>query len=399
MGGLNGDMLGLVELTDAQHLIERHGKSSFKLLRDACFDRLKDWVRAKDQWRVLDNNRFCVILKDISSQGELELAAAKLDRLFQEPHYHFGRPVPLTVTAGFAPLKRDGQDLSLATHRADLALRQARRSSRLFDVYTPSCELSVDEERKLVEALESAVERGEMQLYYQPKVHAGYRSLLGAEALIRWLTPDRKVVMPDQFIGVAEKNDVIRPMTWWAMKSAVARLARWPEQLSVSVNVSAPLLKEDEILSVVSDALDIHGVAADRLCLEVTESVMLDDPDIVLQQLANLRDMGVKISLDDFGTGFCSLAYFRDLPVDEIKIDKSFVSRMLESDKDHAIVKAVIDLAHNFSLRVVAEGVENMAIADRLAEMGCDALQGYVFDRPLPPEDFDREYGVGAPRH
>ncbi len=341
MGKSNGNMLGLVELTDAQHLIERHGTSSFNSLRDVYIERLKEWVRAKDQWRVLDNNRFCVILRDISSEGELELAAAKLGRLFEPPHYQFGRAIPLGVTAGFAPVKASGEDLKLATHRADLALRNARRCARLFDLYTPQCEGSAEDESKLVQALETAVERGELELYYQPKVHAGYRSLLGAEALVRWHTPDRRVISPDQFIAIAERNHVIGPMTWWAIKSAVARLARWPEQLSVSVNVSPALLMADEIQSVISDALAIHGVAPQRLCVEVTESLLVENPDLALYQLGRLSDLGVRISLDDFGTGFCSLSYFRDLPVDEVKIDKSFVSRMLESEKDHAIVKAV----------------------------------------------------------
>jgi EAL domain-containing protein (putative c-di-GMP-specific phosphodiesterase class I) len=171
-------------------------------------------------------------------------------------------------------------------------------------------------------------------------------------------------------------------------------LARWPDQLSIAVNISPALLLEDEILSVVQDALEIHGVTPARLNLEVTESIMVDNQDVMLSQLARLRELGVKISIDDFGTGFSSLAYFRDLPVDEIKIDKSFVLRMLESEKDHAIVKAVIDLAHNFSLKVVAEGVENLDIANRLAELRCDILQGYVFDRPLPVEEFERQYRV-----
>jgi EAL domain-containing protein (putative c-di-GMP-specific phosphodiesterase class I) len=280
-----------------------------------------------------------------------------------------------------------------------MALRQARRSARLFDIYTPSCEQTANEERELVQALEGALERGEFHLYFQPKVHAGYRSLLGAEALMRWHTRNRQVMTPDHFIAAAERNEVIKPMSWWAIKAAVARLARWPEQLSMSVNITPPLLMDHDILSVISDSLAIHDVASSRLCLEVTESVMVDSPEIVMSQLNKLREIGVKISLDDFGTGFCSLAYLSDLPVDEIKIDKSFVMRMLDSDKDHAIVKAVIDLAHNFSLRVVAEGVENVQIADRLADLGCDVLQGYVFDRPLTAEDFDRSYGINAARH
>lgn len=279
-----------------------------------------------------------------------------------------------------------------AMQQAGIALNQAKKSSQLFDVYSSDWAVNANDERVLVKQLEIALETGALQLYYQPQVHAGYRSLIGAEALMRWHTRDKKVITPDQFIGVAERHEIIKPMTWWAIKSAVARLARWPEQLSVAVNISPALLLESEILSVVQDALEIHGVTPGRLNLEVTESIMMDNQGVMLGQLARLRELGVKTSIDDFGTGFSSLAYFRDLPVDEIKIDKSFVLRMLESEKDHAIVKAVIDLAHNFSLKVVAEGVENLDIANRLAEMRCDILQGHVFDRPLPVEEFERQY-------
>ena len=394
MPSSNNSVLGLVELADADNLIDIHGSASFRVMRDEFHDRLKSWVRAKDQWRLLKNNRVCVVLKDMDSQGELELAAAKLKRIFREPHYHLGQPMPLAVTAGFAEFNNQAKDMTVAMQQAGIALQQAKKSARLFDVYSPQSALNRDNENKLITRLETALERGELQLYYQPKVHAGYRSLLGAEALLRWHTRDRQVIMPDQFIGVAEKNAIIKPMTWWAIKSAVARLARWPDQLSIAINISPVLLLEDEIFSVVQDALEIHGVAPERLNLEVTENIMIDNQEIMLGQLARLRQLGVKISIDDFGTGFSSLAYFRDLPVDEVKIDKSFVLRMLESEKDHAIVKAVIDLAHNFSLKVVAEGVENLEIAERLAELRCDILQGYVFDRPLPVEEFERQYRV-----
>jgi EAL domain-containing protein (putative c-di-GMP-specific phosphodiesterase class I)/GGDEF domain-containing protein len=387
-------VLGLVELVDTDDLFELHAATSSRLLREVFHDRLKGWVRSKDQWRLLDNNRVCVILKDIGSQGELELAAAKLGRIFKEPHYHQGRPMPLEVSAGFAAVNGRHKDLSLAMQQAGMALKQAKKSSQLFDVYSPECGMNAGDERRLVKQLEIALEQGALQLYYQPKVHAGYRSLIGAEALMRWHTKDNKVITPDQFMDVAERHEIIKPMTWWAIKSAVARLARWPGELSIAVNISPSLLLEGEILSVVQDALEIHGVTPARLNLEVTESIMVDNQDVMLSQLARLRELGVKTSIDDFGTGFSSLAYFRDLPVDEIKIDKSFVLRMLESEKDHAIVKAVIDLAHNFSMKVVAEGVENLDIANRLAELRCDILQGHVFDRPLPVEEFERQYRV-----
>jgi EAL domain-containing protein (putative c-di-GMP-specific phosphodiesterase class I) len=388
----DNSVLGLVELVDADDPIILHESTSSRVLRDVLQDRLTGWIRSKDQWRLLDNNRVCVILKDIGSQAELELAAAKLGRIFREPHYHRGRAMPLEVTAGFAELNGRSGDMKQAMQQAGIALNQAKKSSQLFDVYSSDWAVNANDERVLVKQLEIALETGALQLYYQPQVHAGYRSLIGAEALMRWHTRDKKVITPDQFIGVAERHEIIKPMTWWAIKSAVARLARWPEQLSVAVNISPALLLESEILSVVQDALEIHGVTPGRLNLEVTESIMMDNQGVMLGQLARLRELGVKTSIDDFGTGFSSLAYFRDLPVDEIKIDKSFVLRMLESEKDHAIVKAVIDLAHNFSLKVVAEGVENLDIANRLAEMRCDILQGHVFDRPLPVEEFERQY-------
>jgi EAL domain-containing protein (putative c-di-GMP-specific phosphodiesterase class I) len=384
-------VLGLVELSDSRNG-GGYNSGASNVLRDVFQDRLKGWVRAKDQWRLLNNNRVCVILKDMTRGGELELAAAKLGRIFDEPHFHMGRALPLSVNAGFAEINDCGRDISDAMEHATLALTQAKKPRRLFDVYSDDCTKGPRDERELISQLERALEMGELQLYYQPKVHAGYQSLLGAEALMRWHTPEKQVITPDRFIDVAERYDVIRPMTWWAIKTAVARLARWPTELSIAVNVSPKLLLENEILSVVQDALDIHGVAPKRLNLEVTESIMVDNQDTMLGQLARLREMGTRISIDDFGTGFSSLAYFRDLPVDEIKIDKSFVMHMLKSEKDLAIVKAVINLAHNFSLKVVAEGVEDQHIASALSELGCDVLQGYFFDKPLPVEQFNQNY-------
>jgi EAL domain-containing protein (putative c-di-GMP-specific phosphodiesterase class I)/GGDEF domain-containing protein len=385
-------VLGLVELSDINGLLDTYGPESFKLLHEAFIDRLKSWARSNDNLRKLGNDRMCVILKNVRSRAQIELAAAKLCRIFEEPYCLLGTPVLMEVTAGFVILEAKTTDIKLAIRQAGKALRQARKSSQLFNVYGPQCEENYIDERKMVRQLEAAVELGELELYYQPKMHAGYRSLVGAEALMRWPRENRQVVTPDQFIPIAERHQVIKPMTWWAIKSAVSRLARWPEELSLAVNITPTLLMDDEILMVVKDSLEIHGVKARRLVLEVTESIMVDNQDIMMSKLASLRSLGVKIAIDDFGTGFSSLTYFRDLPADEIKIDKGFVIPMLRSKKDHAIVKAVIDLAHNFSLRVVAEGVEDEHIADRLTEMRCDVLQGYAFDPALPIDDFEKRY-------
>lgn len=389
-----GNMIGLVELADADTLLDRHGRASFKELQDVFVQRLRNWIRAKDELNLLEDGRFYVELKGVGSRGELELATAKLQRIFQEPHYQFGRAVNLEFTAGFTQVSGEQVNRESALQEAGQALRQARSSSRPFDLYAPKQEMDPEAERKLVRRLEAAVEAGELQLHYQPKVHAQYHSLVGAEALLRWHC-NGKILSPNEFIEVAERHHAITLITWHAIKSAVACLARWPEALSIAVNVAPNLLLNDQILAVVHDALDIYGVTPRRLTLEVTERVMVDDQQVMLHQLSRLRAMGVKISLDDFGTGFSSLSYFRDLPVDEIKIDKSFVTQMLKSKKDRAIVKAVIDLAHNFSMPVVAEGVESLDIAQALSDLGCDVLQGFVFDRPLPVELFEQEYGIG----
>ncbi len=385
-------MLGVVELVDAELLEDVHDAYAFARLREDYLERLRQWIRTNDRWRLLGDNRFCVVLNGVSSPAELELAAAKLARVFEPPHLYLGRSVPLEVTAGFAAMEGDNLENDIAIRQASMALRRAKAMSRLYQVYGPECESRVGDERGLVRRLEAAVELGELELYYQPKIHAGYRNLVGAEALMRWHTPEREVLTPDCFMDVAERHDVIRPMTWWALKSAISRLSRWPDNLSLAVNITPTLLLDDEILAVVGDALEIHGVRAQRLNLEVTESVMVDNQRIMFNQLARLRKLGVRISIDDFGTGFSSLAYFRDLPADEIKIDKGFVIPMLNSGKDHAIVKAVIDLAHNFSLRVVAEGVENEQIANRLRELRCDILQGHLIDPPLWLPEFERRY-------
>lgn len=389
----HNSVLGLVELSNEES-DDIRSQALNGVLHDAFCDRLNIWVRSKDEFSFLKKNRACVILRGIGGAGELELAGTKLARIFKKPHYHMGQALPLVVSAGFTTLVDEHTGMALAMQQAGIALSEARQSFDLFKVYSPQAAKCIKEENDLLERMQIALERGEFHLYFQPKVHAGYRTLIGAEALIRWHSKEHGVITPDKFIDLAERNEIIKPMTWWAIKSAVGRLARWPDQLSIAVNVCPSLLLEDDILSVVSDALEIFNVDPARLNLEVTEKIMIADQEIMLAQLARLRDIGVKISIDDFGTGFSSLAYFRDLPVDEIKIDQSFVQRMLESEKDYAIVKAVIDLAHNFSLKVVAEGVETIAIADQLAKMRCDILQGYVFDKPLPIEEFESQYRV-----
>lgn len=390
------NILGVVELTYAEDLLNRHGSASFDQILDTFFTRMQSWVRSKDEWSRLDDYRFCVTLNEITGRGELELAAAKLARIFEKPHSQDDGAIALEVCAGFTVLSGPQYDRNQALHEASLALKQAKSASQLFELYEPNSQNNAQEEREIVAGLYTALKLGELELYFQPKVNPSSHTLIGAEALMRWHTSRGEIVQPDTFIDIAERHDVIKPITWWAIKTSIARLARWSPELTIAVNVTPTLLLDDEILTVVKDSLTIHDVDPSRLTLEVTERVMVDHQQGMLRQLARLWRLGVKISLDDFGTGFSSLSYFRDLPVDEIKIDKDFVLRMLKSDKDMAIVKAIIGLAHTFDMKVVAEGVETLEIAQCLADLDCDVLQGYVFDRPLTVESFEEKYDVSS---
>lgn len=386
--------LGLVEIADYEDLIDTHGLTSANYLRDEFIRRINNWIRPEDQSSVIKDDQYMIVLKGVDTLAELELATAKLSRLFDQPYDLLGQLTFINIHAGFATLDGLSSDIKAETKFARMALRQAKKKGARYQVFDAGNQRVVDNDYKLIKSLQSAIETGEFRLYFQPKIHAGYGNLIGAEALLRWHTKDRKVLTPSFFIDVAENHEVIRPITWWIIKSAVAQLAKWPSDLGISVNVPPTLLLDNEILTVIQDVIEIYDIKPSRLTLEVTENLMISDQALVIAQLAHLRKIGVRISIDDFGTGYSSLAYFRDLPADELKIDKIFVLSMLKSKRDQSIVKSVIDLAHNFSLKVVAEGVENKAIAERLHELGCDQLQGFLYDQPLSIEQFEKRYLV-----
>lgn len=384
--------IGLIEIADYEGLVGRHGPASAQLILEEFYLRLGKWIRPVDQSKVLKNRRFMVMLNGVDDDAQLQLATAKLTRLFEQPCEIMGISAPIGFHAGFYLHQGAVADTETSLLRCRIALRQARKANLNCQVFHSEFQATLDDEPRLVTALEQALEHGEFHLYYQPKFHTGYGTVVGAEALLRWHSSDKKVVMPAQFIDVAERYDVIRPITWWVLKSAVARLRNWPKTVGISVNVPPCLLLDEEIVTVMADALAIYNIDPQRLTIEITENLMVTDYDKLILRLHKLHALGVRISIDDFGTGYSSLAQFRNLPAQEIKIDKSFVMAMQNSTKDLAIVKAVIGLARNFDMRIVAEGVENQETADALSKLGVDQLQGFLFDKALPLEDFEKRY-------
>ena len=232
---------------------------------------------------------------------------------------------------------------------------------------------------------------GHLQVYYQAQIELSTGKVLGAEALARWLDPDTGMVPPLEFIPVAEESGLIRPFTNWLVVQCMRECARWRQMglgLDVSINVSARNLLDPELLTVLQHSLDESGLTPECINLEITESCFIESPERAMEAIGRMHEMGFKLSIDDFGTGYSSLSYLKNLPIDELKIDQSFVRKLLESKGDQSIVSSTIDLAHNFNLMVVAEGIEDQATADWLRARGCDVGQGYCFARPVPADDF-----------
>jgi EAL domain-containing protein (putative c-di-GMP-specific phosphodiesterase class I) len=264
----------------------------------------------------------------------------------------------------------------------------AKRSGSGHAVYTSQLDEHSPMRLALVGEMRQAIDAGQFVLHYQPLVGLLKGDATRVEALVRWQHPQRGFIPPDQFIPLAEQTGLIEPLTHWVLNAALAQCRAWRDMgltLGVAVNLSTRTLHDPSLPELVTALLHKHGIAAEQLRLEVTESVIMYDPDRVSEVLARLTQMGVRFSIDDFGTGYSSLGYLRRLPVDELKIDKSFVLEMTTDESDALIVRSTIDLAHNLGLRVVAEGIENLETYRQLARLGCDMAQGFYLGRPMAP--------------
>jgi EAL domain-containing protein (putative c-di-GMP-specific phosphodiesterase class I) len=230
-------------------------------------------------------------------------------------------------------------------------------------------------------------------LHYQPKINLRTNEVEGVEALVRWLHPSEGLLGPGEFVGMAEDTGLIKPLTFWVLHTALLQCRVWHQMgvnLNVAVNLTPDMLREPELVEIITAHLESTDALPEWLTLEITESAVMADPEQAKGTLGRLRSIGVRISIDDFGTGYSSLAYLRDLPVNEVKIDRSFVAEMKSRSEHDCIVRAVVDLGHNLGLQVVAEGVEDQSTIERLATLGCDQVQGFHFTRPLPPVEFAR---------
>jgi diguanylate cyclase (GGDEF)-like protein/PAS domain S-box-containing protein len=347
-------------------------------------------------------NAYTLLLIDVGGERQAATVCERLLRAIAAPIELQGRQLELTASMGVSIFPRDGNDIDALARCAEQALYSAkalgRGQLRFFDETINSAASM----RLLRESeLRQAITQGELRLHYQPKVDAASGRIVAAEALVRWQHPTRGLVPPGEFIPLAEESGLILPLTDWVLEQACSdqrhRLDRGLQAVPVSVNLSSPSFASDGLLDQLDALIGRHAVPAASLTLEVTESLLMRDVEGAVQRLHALRSRGFKVSLDDFGTGFSSLAYLQRFPIDEIKIDRSFVSGASQVGRESAIVRSIIALAREFDLSVVAEGVESLAQSHFLLAQGCPLQQGYLFARPQPVEQFDLQLASGLP--
>ena len=338
----------------------------------------------------LGGNEFALLLNHTDSATAYQFAQ-RVARSFEEPLTFGDQNIDLSAGIGIACWPEHSADADTLLGQAEVAMYAAKAKTTGVQIYQPSLDSSSTQSLSLLTELRHAVDHNELRLFLQPKIELNLSAATSVEALVRWQHPTRGLVPPLEFIPFAEQTGFVRQLTLWIFNEA-ARV--WPElqkvdqACQIAVNLSTRHLKDPALPGNLQAILTKHNVPASGFCLEITESAIMDDPQRAQGTLNRLNECGFKLSIDDFGTGYSSLAYLKRLPVNQLKIDKSFVMAMEKVDGDAMIVRSTIDLAHNLSLTVVAEGVENAVVYNLLKKLGCDQAQGYLISKPMPAADY-----------
>jgi diguanylate cyclase (GGDEF)-like protein len=351
--------------------------------------RLTGLLRDSDTVARLGGDEFAVLLPQTSSSAA-EAVAAKVTSELDRPIEIEGQNVDIGASVGIATYPEHGADAATVLREADVAMYAAKRTHAGVMVFSERHSQEQQKQLSLLSDVRRAIENDEFVLHYQPKVEIASGRVVGVEGLVRWLHPRRGLVPPGDFIPFLEQSGHIRSLTRWALRTGIRQAARWTRKgLITSINVSARDLLNLDLPHYLRDLLAEHSVAADELCLELTESAFVEDPGTAFATIERLHDLGVKLAIDDYGTGYSSLAYIQRLPMHELKIDRSFVGKMVQSRDNQTIVRSTIELGHNLGLKVTAEGIEDADALAMLARIGCDTGQGFFIARPLAAADFE----------
>ncbi len=365
------------------------------LLRQVA-ERLKTQVAgAGNEVARLGGDEFAILLPNMQL-NEARSIAARILKSLEVPISLEEQTVDLGAGIGIAGYPEHGTDAEALLSRAEIAMYAAKKTGNEAVVYNPILDKGSQQSLSMLSELRRALDRNEFRLYVQPKISMGSGEVIGLEALVRWVHPEKGMIMPDSFIPFAEKTGFIRMLTRWVLERSAALCSELESKgihLKISANLSTRDLLDQNLPQKFAEILSRYNVKPGSFCLEITESAIMDDPIRAQLTLEGLHAMGVELSIDDFGTGYSSLAYLKRLPVDELKIDKSFVMNMEVDADDAKIVRSTIDLGHNMGLRVVAEGIESEIVWNLLAAMGCNQGQGYFMSRPIPADQLPQWMG------
>lgn len=366
------------------------GHGAGDLVLKAVANRLERNIGMEDFVARLGGDEFAISLRNVESEEEVHRTAQHLIAKLSEPVMVEGQPAATGVSIGIALSSTCNDDAEELIKHADIALYHAKENGRgCASMFEKSMHEAVQDRRNIEMDLRAALRRNELELYYQPLVNIETSETIGYEALLRWHHGEKGLIMPDAFIPVAEDTGLIVQLGEWVVRSALYEVAKWPEHLSVAVNLSPAQMRSPNLMPTIINALAATGVAPHRLELEITESVLMNDNQSNVELLHKIRSLGVRIALDDFGTGYSSLNYLRSFPFDKIKIDRCFVDEVDSREDCRAIIRAVTGLASSLGMVTTAEGVERSDQLSQLKEEGCVQVQGYLFSQAMPAENVE----------
>ncbi len=393
----------LLDLDRFKEVNDAHGHLVGDRLIQEIAIRLRDALRNSDTVARLGGDEFAVILHNVTADY-CGLVANKIKQWLVPPVVVDNLSLIVGASVGAAIYPDHGDDPVALLKNADVAMYEAKRAGSGFAMFDPDENARRTNRLQLVRDLDEAIRGGGLRLYFQPIVDLSTHRVGGVEALSRWIHPEHGFIPPDQFIGLAEQKGLIQPLTFWVLETAIAQCAQWHQRglnIGMSVNLSTRNILDPTLPGRVGDLLKQYSLEARWLKLEITEGMTMSDPERALDIIRTIDAMGVRISIDDFGTGYSSLAYMKKLPVEEVKIDRSFVMDMDTDEDNHVIVRSTIDLAHTLGMKVVAEGIESERILKMLLGLGCDKVQGYYLCKPKPADELnawllESPWGIGT---
>ena len=383
----------LVDLDRFKQVNDTLGHAAGDRLLVAVAERLQETVRETDTVARMSGDEFCLILPDQRDQNVALEAAYRIRRSFEAPFLLEGQEAIVTASMGVSLFPFNGETPEALVKNADIAMFRAKAKGRdAIQVFSDEMSAQVEERARIEKGLRRAIEKDEFVVYYQPEIDLRTGKVVGAEALVRWQSPDRGLVSPMSFIPVAEETGAIVPMSEWVIRTACAQARAWQGQghpdFRISVNVSARLFHQYDLAKAIHDILRETGLGPASLELEITESVAMANLESTLETLWKLNASSIRVAMDDFGTGYSSLAYLKKFPIQLLKIDRAFIKELDRTPGDQAIVKAIIAMASALEIEVIAEGVERVEQMELLNSFGCGLAQGFLFSKPVPAPEF-----------